>query len=82
MENLPTKGMPSPGQVARLVGASSTHQKCCGFDPLSRYIPTLQVWSLVGADDGDNRSMFLSHIHVSLCLYLSPINKHTPSSED
>ena len=72
------------GQVVQLVGASPHTPKGCRFNSWSGHIPRLRVQSPVRAHTGDNQSMFLSHINVSLSLSLShahllclsQINKH------
>ena len=60
--------------VAQLVGESSHTPNSCGFNSQSRYIPSLQVRSLIRARTGGNRSMFLSYVNVFLSL-LSPLSK-------
>lgn len=52
--------------IARLVGASPHTPKGRGFHFQSRYIPRLQVLSPVVTLIGDNQSVFLSHIDVSV----------------
>ena len=74
----------SPVQVAQLVGASSRTPKGCGFDSQSGHIPRLQVQSPVTVSTAGCRSMFLSHIHVSLSLpsSFSKMNNKISSGED
>ena len=60
------------GLVAQLVGASCHSLKGCRFYPHSGRILRLQFPSLVGAYTGGKKSMFLSHINVSLCLFPFP----------
>ena len=55
-----------PGQVAHLVGASSGTKIACRFYSCLGHVPRLWVQSLVGTRTGGNRSMFPSHIDVSL----------------
>ena len=59
-----------PWPVAQLAGASSCTPKGCWFDSRSEHITRLQVWSPVRACTGGNRWMFLSHIDVSISLFL------------
>ena len=42
------------------------------FDSRSRHLPGLQVWSLVRAHTRGNRLRYLSHVDVSLPLFLLP----------
>ena len=59
---------------AQLVGALPYRSKGHRFDSQSKHMPGLRVWSLVGAPTIGNRSMFLSHVDVSLPpLPLKPI---------
>ena len=54
--------------VAQLVGVSFCKQKGQMFDSWSGPMPGMQVWSLYGMYVRGSRSMFLSHIDVSLPL--------------
>ena len=47
------------------------HQEGCGFNSQSGHVPRLQVQSPFGACTEDNRLMILSHVNVSLFLFLS-----------
>ena len=68
---------PCPGWVAQLLELCPVRTKGCGFDFWSWHIPWLRVWSLFGV--GDNRSMFLPHINVSVCLSVSLFPLSLPS---
>ena len=60
--------------MAHLVGALSYKLKGCGFNSQSGHMPGLRARSLVGAHARGDRLMFLSHIDVSLPLFLlSPL---------
>ena len=52
--------------------ASSCKPKDHGFNSQSGHMHGLGVWSPVGVHRRGNQSMFLSHIGVSLPLFLSP----------
>ena len=53
--------------VAQLVMCHPTKQKAAGSIP--EHMPGLRAWSPVGARMRGNRSMFLSHISISLPLF-------------
>ena len=61
-----TKG--GPPAVAQLAGCHPTQAKSCRFDSWSGHRPGLWAWSLVRMPARGNRSMFLSHIDISLTL--------------
>ena len=63
---------PGPAQCGSAGWASSHREKGCRFDSCPGYMPGFQVWSLGRAHTRGNRSMFLSHIDVSLSLFLPP----------
>ena len=60
------KKQAGPGSVTRLVEASSSAPKGCGFGFRSGHTPRLRVQSPVGMHTGGNGSVFLSHICVPL----------------
>ena len=59
-----------PDQCGSVGWASSRKMKGHQFDSWSGHKPGLQVWSPVAVSTRGNRLMFLSHIHVSLTLFL------------
>ena len=52
--------------------AFSRKAKVCRFDSLSGHVPGLWVWSPVGVCMRGNQLMFVSHINVSLPIFLPP----------
>ena len=54
--------------VAQLCGVLLPKPKDRGFDSWSRHMPRLWVWSPVRVRARSNRSIFLSHIGISVCL--------------
>ena len=61
-----------PGRCGSVDWALPCNAKGHPFDSWSEHMPGLRVCSLVGAHTRDNRSMFLSHISVSLPLSIPP----------
>ena len=59
-----------PDQYGSVGWASSGKVKGLGFNSWSGHMRGLSVLSLVGVRAGDNPSMILSHINVSLPLFL------------
>ena len=54
--------------VAQLVGAMSCKLKSCRFNSRPVHMPGFQIWSEVRAHVRGSRSMFLSHMDISLSL--------------
>ena len=63
--------VPSLVRVAQLVRALSWNQKVVGLT-LGPGTCLGCIWSLIQANAGGNQSMLLSHIDISLSLFLSP----------
>ena len=61
-----------PGLCGSVGWASFCKLQGCWFNSRSGHMPGLQVSSPVGVCEGGNQSMFLSHVIVSLPLFLPP----------